>query len=320
MARKAIKKGVQVLQEAVGNLYQLGDAGDDALRAISKNLNTDDAVKAMNNASEEITRMHPYNNAKGTKEIIDIPTSTRSTSNNLPATIDQLQQSNKEFTDMMGQAAYNSSAPHTNKGPNYNGAKGHKDYTDTWEASKKRSWEQRANTTEVSRGREEIVPYVDPETRQSEHINRMADAHLERRKLDEANRTKWERIKNKVSDIFTGSDFNRKTTANRQAYNEFLHNQGNNSYVKTNREFERMQSSMGIHGTYTGTAEGFDALNRAQRRIETEAAAKAAENASEGMDWSGISEWAHDNQLIVAGAIAGTAIVGSSLLNDDDYQ
>ena len=87
-----------------------------------------------------------------------------------------------------------------------------------------------------------------------------------------------------------------------------------------------MQSNMGIHGTYTGQAEGFDALNRAQGRADAAAKAaaeaEAAAKAEEFSQWwagkkDGIATFAKENPMITAAGIAGTAIVGASLLDND---
>ena len=43
----------------------------------------------------------------------------------------------------------------------------------------------------------------------------------------------------------------------------------------------------------------------------------AAQNSKKGLDWDGIAGWVKENQIVTAAGIAGTAIVGASLLDDN---
>jgi hypothetical protein len=130
--------------------------------------------------------------------------------------------------------------------------------------------------------------------------------------LDKANRGFRRRTLDGVKDGATGmwntvSGKNRaQVTANRRAYNQQVANSGKGAYITSNAEYKRMQR--------TYAASGADTPESLYENMM-----KAQENATNGLNWSGISEWAHDNQLLAAGAIAGGAILVSEILNDDDY-
>ena len=43
----------------------------------------------------------------------------------------------------------------------------------------------------------------------------------------------------------------------------------------------------------------------------------AAQNSKKGLDWDGIAGWVKENQIVTAAGIAGTALIGASLLDDE---
>lgn len=338
--KKIVQQVINAMSDAADDLHKLGPVGDDALRNIPKNLNTEEATQAMINASRDIrgrglenARVPNYNRAKGTKEIINPAPNTRTSSSNLPATPEQLRQANKSFNDAVYSTAYNS---RPNRVPDYSRAKGTTEYTDTWESARRSSWNK--NSTKTEGGRGEIIPEVkiDPAKEHARYVDTSADLHLKRKILENANRTPWERFKDKLSDRVTKSSLNRSTTRNRRAYNEYIYSKGSNDFVRTNKEFARMQNQMGIHGRFDGTAEGFDALNRAHgRRVDAanmaaarakaaEEAAKAAEDIGQNtgfLEYVGnAARWATQDMnhaIAVAGAGLGIGLIGSEILDED---
>lgn len=215
--------------------------------------------------------------------------------------------------------------------PDYAGAKGRKDYYGQPSGT--------SNRRDVSNGPAEIVPYTDPAEAQAkfrkEAFDYNAKEFLRRQELNNANKTGWERFVDKGRNRVAASGFNSSTTASRRDYNEFLYSQGKTNYVKTNREFQRMTGKLGINGTYQGTAEGLDAMQRAQKGSQrgifdglkekaAETMDKAGEIASETnfMEYLGQAwDWAtQDTQhaLMVAGGAVGVGILGAEILEDDD--
>ena len=43
----------------------------------------------------------------------------------------------------------------------------------------------------------------------------------------------------------------------------------------------------------------------------------ATQNSKKGLDWDGIAGWVKENQIVTAAGIAGTALIGASLLDDE---
>jgi hypothetical protein len=185
----------------------------------------------------------------------------------------------------------------------------------------------------------DIVPYVSPAEQQEkmqqeilkvrkEKMKEQASGILKEKELEDANKTGWDRFKDRFHDRAAGSRFNSTTTANRRDYNNYIHSQGRNDYIRSNKEYQRMQRKLGIHGNFDGTGEGIDALNQAYKETHKSFIQKAGEKASEvasetnfmeylGQGW----DWAtQDTQhaLMVAGGAVGVGILGAEILDDDD--
>lgn len=316
---KAVQKGVSGLSGAVDDLYRLGDAGQDALRSIPRDLNATEAANAMRTAAQDIraSRRHldttpNYAVGKGRTDVIR---EARTSSSNLPVPISDIEAGNRQFSDMMSQAAYNAGGPQAApKSTTYRNAGAGERYTAPWDEQVRRS--QQSGGTGMRSGSTDLVVYTSPQQQRQQAMDSMADSIMRRQALNDANKTGWQHFVDGVSDKWARSGFNARTTANRRAYNEFIFSKGGSDFVKSNRAFGNMQAGLGIHGTYRGNAEGFDALNRAQSRAQAaaeEAARVAGENASGIINWDGIGEWAKENQLLVAGGL----VAGTLLLTDD---
>lgn len=279
-----------------------------------------------------------YAGAKGSKEIVNESAYEQAKNTKyLPATPEQLQEANKSYSDAMGAAHYDAQQPKPNNGPNYNNARGKKEKISL-------NSEDKARAGYGKNGISEITLY-NPNNSNTAFDN-VAEYVLKRKTLDNANKTGWEHFKDAVSDIWVGSGFNKQTTANRRAYNEHLHSQGNTGYIKSNREFQRIQSDMGIHGTFTGKAEGFDALNRAHARVSgtgkknkggVGGGATAAHSGNINTDDKKVAEelgsgkkfWEYvgsgidyatkdlETAMVVTGGLVGTGLIASELLDEN---
>ena len=105
-------------------------------------------------------------------------------------------------------------------------------------------------------------------------------------------------------------------------YNQYLYQQRKAGETYTNISGKQFGSARQAYGG-TGYASYDDMLmggriNANQAANATQEAADVAQEAAESGAgfWSGIGEWAHDNQLLTAGMIAGGAIIGAELLDE----
>ncbi len=164
-----------------------------------------------------------------------------------------------------------------------------------------------ARQERYSRGQSSAPTETEHAARQAEYdeLGKRLDAQ---EKADRGLRTRFlDGVQERATGFFntvTGQN-RRQTTAARREYNNFVASQGGNDFVTSNSQFKQMQKQYG--------ASNADTPESLYENIT-----KAQETSSGGIDWAGISKWAHDNQLIVAGGIAGAAIIGANLL-DDDY-
>lgn len=101
-------------------------------------------------------------------------------------------------------------------------------------------------------------------------------------------------------------------------YNQYIYQQREAGGTYTNISGKKFGTARQAYGG-TGYASYDDMLmgNRINASQVQEAADVAQEAAESGAGfWSGIGEWAHDNQLLTAGMIAGGAVLGAELLDE----
>ena len=251
-----------------------------------------------------------------------LPSSSRPPSSTALVPVGDVADANRQFNDAMSQAAYNATGTPKPNPSSYRSKGGERTRVrETWRSQVESS---HANNTGsgMADPNNPVETGIVERAVQEERARQIQEGYvsygLKKKKLEEANKTWWDKLGDKVSDVMTGSGLNSKTTESRRAYNDFLFSQGReNEYVKSNRAFQQMQEEVGIHGgKFDGNAEGFDTIRRVHK-AEQEAAAEAAkvarETAEGGKDLSGIADWMSKNQLIVAGALVGGAV----LLDDE---
>ena len=146
-----------------------------------------------------------------------------------------------------------------------------------------------------------------------------ANRNWVRRRLDSASEA-FGNLKNNISDTITGTGDGSRRIAGRNT-REAARQAANQAYVETGQG--KAQSRREFFKNYkpetpSNQAPSSNASDYTNILGASSASNVAEQNATGGINWSGIGEWAHDNQLIVAGGIAGGAILTSSLL-DDDY-
>lgn len=138
-----------------------------------------------------------------------------------------------------------------------------------------------------------------------------------RKRLDGAGEA-WGNLKSNVSDTITGNGDGARRIAGRNT-RESARQAANQAYVETGKG--SAQSKKEFYKNYKpNTPSNMGPSSNASdytNILGASAASDVAEQAaSGGINWSGISDWVHDNQLVVAGGLIGTAIVGTSLLDD----
>ena len=138
-----------------------------------------------------------------------------------------------------------------------------------------------------------------------------------RKRLDGAGEA-WSNLKSNVSDTITGNGDGTRRIAGRNT-RESARQAANQAYVETGRG--SAQSKKEFYKNYKpNTPSNMGPSSNASdytNILGASAASDVAEQAaSGGINWSGISDWVHDNQLVVAGGLIGTAIVGTSVLDD----
>ena len=138
-----------------------------------------------------------------------------------------------------------------------------------------------------------------------------------RKRLDGAGEA-WSNLKSNVSDTITGNGDGTRRIAGRNT-RESARQAANQAYVETGRG--SAQSKKEFYKNYKpNTPSNMGPSSNASdytNILGASAASDVAEQAaSGGINLSGISDWVHDNQLVVAGGLIGTAIVGTSVLDD----
>lgn len=114
----------------------------------------------------------------------------------------------------------------------------------------------------------------------------------------------WDNVKDTVS----GAN-RQETTRRRREHNQQVLDNGGSDFITSNREFKRMERKYADSNADTPGSLYENMM-------------KAEETATGAKDYSGIYDFVHQNQLLVAGGIAGTAVLGAAILDssdDDDY-
>lgn len=114
----------------------------------------------------------------------------------------------------------------------------------------------------------------------------------------------WSNVKDSVNNM------NRQeTTRRRLEHNQQVFDNGGTDFIKSNHDFKKMEKQYADSNADT-PGSLFESMT------------KAEETATGTKDYSGIYDFVHQNQLLVAGGIAGTAVLGAAILDnsdDDDY-
>lgn len=127
----------------------------------------------------------------------------------------------------------------------------------------------------------------------------------------------WSGLKTNVHDAVTGTGDGSKLIGGRKT-RETARVKANSDYIATGQGSAQSKRDF-YRSNYQGKGAPQDtgpSTNPSDYSSITNPADVADQTASGGIDWSGIKDWAHDNQLIVAGGIAGGAILTASLLDE----
>lgn len=151
----------------------------------------------------------------------------------------------------------------------------------------------------------------------AEEVRRANRNWIERR-IDGMHET-WSNVKSGVSDLVTGNGDGSKLIAGRKT-REAARVAANEEYMRTGIGSAQSKSEFRRNYKGNGASAPTPSTNSAdyQNVLNPSSPASVAEQNAKGADWSGISKWVHDNQLITAGLVVGGAVIASELM-DDEY-
>lgn len=281
---KTAQESTAQLNAAINDLQKIG--GEEILQQIPKNLNTDDSIKAIQDATENLKTQNMYKEAAGRIDEIEAPKSTALV---VPG--------HYNSTEELGKRAhYAEKAKEQIRIKEIQEAK-----ADAIQSRFNRQYPD-APTAEQHASRQADLNYVFGEGGVSDSLNR-SNRGWRQRTIDG--------VKERATGIWntiSGNNY-RQTTANRKLYNEGVAQAGGTDFVTKNSDYKRMQRQYSKSNADTPET----LYNNVQ---------KAQEIASEGSDSSGIGGWIEENTGLAMAIAGGAGVAGGALLfggDDDDY-